>query len=257
MAFRLKIEDCGGEDHYVTIDNDGRLIIDPKAHDIDLERSLIALGGKEPKCFTLEARHLHNPFSLVGDVKHMLRDDPSVLFYAVGVYSLLACDFIEHVLRKIPTDAGPRRRVLVDALADAREYYKLPDMLIPYDQRQRDTMKGHEARNQLLLRGDVIVASLDAPDVKSDKRVIPIALTRLSLAFHQMSRGVIRNTYNADDLHYVSGLCSRGRGMLALTESKPRLRTVTLATGRESDWQIARMVEVLTAIIEGKPWPSL
>ena len=49
MTPRLPVP-CDGERHWLYIQDDGSLRPDPRSHDFDLERSLVALGAKEPLC---------------------------------------------------------------------------------------------------------------------------------------------------------------------------------------------------------------
>jgi hypothetical protein len=265
MAFSLTVENCGGETHAVRINADGSVSVDPDTHDVELERSLVELGAKEPKCLSYVGRYAQNPFHIVGDVKYMLRDDPTVCFYETGINSLLACDFIEHVFRIVPDHSSERAKLLQEGLGQARTYYSLPDILMPYVERPQDSeylYKASVARGTLVRTGDIMAVKVDQPEptrVNSEQDIRnKDSILRLCLAFITVAHGAHSNSFKSAKLQEVARTCVRACSRQVLPESfKTTPRAHLIAEGAESDWQIARTVAVLTAIIEGKPWPSI
>jgi hypothetical protein len=263
MAFRLTVEDCGGEDHYITIEDDGHITYDPKVHDVDLERSLVELGAAEPKCLSFELRYTMNPFRMVDDVHDMLRHAPDITFYKTGINSLLACDFIEHVLRTVPDLSSDRADLLHEGLTWARTYYALPYILLPYNERPSDAdtaYKLHVAKNMVVRTSDIMALGIyrekPASGRSATDRRSREAIKLLSLAFMLIARGVSRNTFDGNHIDEVSRICIRATPS-ADTDSEVITRREALAQYDEHRWQVARTVAVLTAIIKGKPWPSL
>lgn len=52
MSVRIPIY-CSDEIHHLVVDDDETISVDPKAHDVDLERALQALGGEKSDCFKI------------------------------------------------------------------------------------------------------------------------------------------------------------------------------------------------------------
>lgn len=53
MKAQLPLE-CSGELHWLTIEDDGTLTLDPEKHDVDLELSLSEMGAEPPLCIGLK-----------------------------------------------------------------------------------------------------------------------------------------------------------------------------------------------------------
>lgn len=89
MPLKFATSRCADERHHFSIDNEGVMHLDESVHDIDLEMSLVEMGGKAPECLVIYRYWNNHPFYFIqehiGKRFVQTRDHQTGLILGLGV----------------------------------------------------------------------------------------------------------------------------------------------------------------------------
>lgn len=264
MAFDF-IVDCGGDDHVLTYDR-GKLLPDPKHHDLDLERALVVLGAKPQTCqLFADAADLNADIVDADSSSHL----EWMLWLTLERQMLNDYEFVnlllDYLRRVMPafapfnlTFGGVKATQLADHFShvywrhEQQEHMpKLLEALRLYAEKKQLTadaymtkasaaeLEGREhSADQLRRKGRALLASLSAARAANDIGYEVYAV---------MERGV-DITYMADGAMW----CRIAKGQLSTPEN------AEMSINNEERWQIEHLLWAVSQLQKDKqPWPSI
>jgi hypothetical protein len=262
MAFTLIVA-CSGELHELTYDR-GRLHADPTHHDEELERTLVDLGAKLPKCLVfVDAADTSAPVAPEDFDNHLLWLLWEILVAGMLTdyeFDRLTIDFFRRVapnLTQIPAffDTIPASQ-LVDFMVDVAQGHdanRLGNVRNDLGH-WADTM----AYNSNLLLGQASEAERLGQASKAD-RLIAKAKHERSASFAAQCAdaalwAVYRSTGNSPDVSYIEDAARFARMSKGAEASEDNWQ---FTLDFEERWQIRHTLEVIAAAQKDEPWPSL
>lgn len=260
MAFDF-IVDCSGERHTLHLSDDGNAHIDPEAHDVDLELSLAEMGAELPQCIAGIQTYEEDFTVLINDLPDLLEqhgllptDDSNqsawenlskVYLLQLHAAHNLCADAIEHVLPMMDITT-PGGTVVTDIVSVTRKLLAMPAgslyaLISKLASSASSTAGGYKSRKRgRMFRPEAYIASAASKLAKMVHQKIHLRtsdvleLTRDAVVAHNDPCG--------EDWQRSFGECADLEAIYA---------------NREKQWQRAQLVRGVTAMLKGKPWPSI
>jgi hypothetical protein len=252
MAFVLKIP-CSGEMHNLLFEDDGNIVVDPRVHDVDLERGLVELGGKPSECQNIAAWYRDDPIIVIEKVGYALGWDVHAHYVDwakiyCGVHlcadSIVhACGYLDH--------SGHVTKFAKRAVKTVRNLY-------PFYPAKGSALPVHlDIDDQAALRH----YTYDAIDLKGhfETHTPP---KEMLVAVESMCSYAATFTYSATSIACVTVACAYTRATstnISLSKEQyigqgSEIREE--AVRKESKWQARQVIRGISKLVEGKPWPS-